>query len=486
MRNRLRQHAPAIGAACAVAAMCVYAFVVRIRFLHTDPYPWGVDSYYYPVQLRSLLDSGHLNYPALPMVFWLLAPLAWLTDPIEGTKLGAALGTGLMSIPVYLLGKRLCGERAPALVGAALAATSLQAFYLSTEFVKEGVGLTIGAAAVAAILAAVAQPSRRRIGLAVALLLGALLAHKTAFGLALALAAPAVAHDLWKRGYRWRLAGGAALLFALSLAVFGVADLRLFQSAFTDRADWSMPALVTSRVALYFGRDVTVAAVLGVGVAAVCAFRRQLPPALIGFVALALLLGIPWLDVHNVQGLGFRLRLMAYVLSGPLAAWLIVNLVPTTTANRAWMSLAVAATLLVMRPSELPKNEGQVRTHPALVAAVRALDGVLPPGSTLITQDRKIAFMTRWYANQPVRLHPPADLDPWTTYRLIPRNLQKQDLKDTLSRLRAERPAGVIQPRDLHPVDPNGLVLMPEATFQWVLDHLQPATREHYLAWPTT
>ena len=40
-------------------------------------------------------------------------------------------------------------------------------------------------------------------------------------------------------------------------------------------------------------------------------------------------------------------------------------------------------------------------------------------------------------------------------------------------------------PRGLHPDHPNGLVLVPEATWRWVLDQLPPRVRRYYAAWHT-
>jgi hypothetical protein len=140
--------------------------------------------------------------------------------------------------------------------------------------------------------------------------------------------------------------------------------------------------------------------------------------------------------------------------------------------------VALAAALL-LRP--LASSEGQSTTHPALVAAVRALAGHLPPGTTVATQDRKVAFMARWYARQPMQLHPEAP-----AYRLMPAFWIRPELRRALDALRAEAPAGVELPRGLHPFDEDGLVLVPEATFARLMARVPPPTRAYYEAWPTT
>src|SRR5689334_3792341 len=77
----------------------------RWEFLTSSPYPLGVDGYYYPVQLRSLLEDGTLYYPASPLAFWAMAPLAAWLGPVAGAKLGAAVGGALVAVPAFGLGR---------------------------------------------------------------------------------------------------------------------------------------------------------------------------------------------------------------------------------------------------------------------------------------------------------------------------------------------------------------------------------------------
>jgi hypothetical protein len=44
---------------------------------------------------------------------------------------------------------------------------------------------------------------------------------------------------------------------------------------------------------------------------------------------------------------------------------------------------------------------------------------------------------------------------------------------------------GVEPPLGVHPRHPNGLVLVAEPTWRWVLERLPPADRDAYAAWPT-
>ena len=67
-----------------------------MHFALSTPFPLGVDGYFYPVQLRSLLADGHLHWPAAPLTFYLFAPLAYLFGPVVAVKVGASLATSLL------------------------------------------------------------------------------------------------------------------------------------------------------------------------------------------------------------------------------------------------------------------------------------------------------------------------------------------------------------------------------------------------------
>src|SRR5205814_860925 len=114
-----KQRGPAVAA---VAGLAVWAFVVRARWLFASPYPSGVDGYFYPVQVRALLETHHHYYASAPLVTWIMAAVAWIgrVDPITAAKLVAAAGTALATIPAYALARRASGgSRAAGVLGAA-------------------------------------------------------------------------------------------------------------------------------------------------------------------------------------------------------------------------------------------------------------------------------------------------------------------------------------------------------------------------------
>ncbi|HEY0193106.1 MAG TPA: glycosyltransferase family 39 protein [Kofleriaceae bacterium] len=188
----------------AIAILIAWSAWQRWQLLAASPFPIGVDGYFYSIQLRALLDHGQLAYPASPLAFYLLAPFAAATDPITGAKLGAAVLGALIAWPAYGVGARLGGGRGAGLLAAVLATTSVGSAYLTLEFVKNSVGLTVGLAALWAVLAAIAPARERRlpgrIAIAVVAVIAAALTHKMAAAIVVLVAIPAVIAALTRRG----------------------------------------------------------------------------------------------------------------------------------------------------------------------------------------------------------------------------------------------------------------------------------------------
>ena len=527
MRKRLAMwvehvaHADDLGAgaaAVAVAALVAWSVWQRWLLLDASPFPLGVDGYFYPIELRALLDRGELAYPASPLTFYLLAPFAAATDPITGAKLGTAIYSAAIAIPTYGVGARLGGRRGVGLVAAVLATTSVGSAYLAVEFVKNAVGLTVALTALWLVLAAADRPTRLRIAAAVAGVVATWTAHKMATALVLMVAVPAAlaaATDHGRlRGRRLLYAIGgaiAALAAALALAAafprrfLSLDDAALLGGLYTTTPRWSAPALALPGGDLVVGRDALLG--LGLAVAAVAAavaanaLRRRSPdrgaadgrgvaasPAVGAaswpILALALAIGLPLLDVTDRDGLGFRLRLAAFVPAALSAA----ILARTVLARRARDGLAVAALALALalvairRPG--PRLDGEIVTHPALVSAALALRGHVPADATLIVPERHIAYLVAWYTGAAIAIRPER-VPPERRYRLLPLHFIRADSPLDRQLIAARAEPSLIPPLGVHPGHPNGLVLVAEPTWAWVLDHLPAADRAYCLAWPT-
>jgi hypothetical protein len=494
----------AIGAA--LVALVAWSTWQRWHQLAVSPFPLGVDGFYYPIQLRALLEGGALAYPGSPLTFWFMWPLAAATDPITGAKLGAALGCALVALPAYGVGARLGQHRGAGLLAAALATTSATSAYLTIEFVKQGIGLTVGLTAVWLVLRAFETPSRRRTALAVCGLVLAALAHKLAALLVLAIAIPGACEAARTRG----LLRGRRLIYvvlgATTLAIAALiaglvaperfvapGDLTLLGELFTTDARWDAPAHVRGKLRLVFAHEPLLAGLAGIAAAGVLVLRVPdkplAPPVRLvawAFIAIAAFTALPWLDATDPQGLTFRLRVAAFA---PLAA--CAAIVSGRIAGRLdrWQdhvgltALAALALVVVLRaPRERP--EGRVLPHPALVAAVQASAAHIPDGATVIVPERHIMFMVAWFTRADARLRPER-VPPERRVRMLPLAFTQMGspLEQALDAARHE--PGVAPPIGMHSGHRNGLVLVGEDTWTWLVARLPTEVRDRWASWPT-
>ncbi|MCX5744993.1 MAG: glycosyltransferase family 39 protein [Proteobacteria bacterium] len=502
-RDRVPAWVPRLVTVLAVGALVALSAWRRWQLLSASPFPVGIDGYFYPIQLRSLLETGHLQYPASPLTLWFMAPFAAATDPIVGAKLGACVGGALVAIPAYLLGARLGGGRGPGLVAAALATTSLGSTYLTVEFVKNGLGLAVALLAIWLVLRALDRRTTGRIAAAILGVVAAWLAHKMAAALVVLATLPAIV--VAARDHRKLVVGLATAVGALALVV-GLAaprrfvspdDLALIGGLWSGHARWDAPALATRHLTLTMDHEALAGLVAGLGVIALLVAHRRSPrlaawlgtppPAHVRATAwaiagLAILIGLPWLAVDDPQGLGFRLRIAAYVpyalCLGMLARLVIGNL---RALDGDALLLAIAIGLVGASPART-HVDGEVVPHPAMVSAVINARGKLPAGATAIVPERHIAFMVAWYTRAPVALRPEQARD---RVYLLPLSFvgAGSALDDAL--VGARGVAGLAPPIGTHARHGNGLVIVPDATWRWVVDRLPPDERRRIDAWPT-
>ena len=505
MRETRERSLLAIGAiAGALVALVALACWRRWQILDDSPFPVGIDGYFYPTQLRALLERGELAYPDVPLAFLLMAPFAAATDPIVGTKLAAAVLGALIVLPAFGIGARLGKSTGAGLVAAALASTSAGSSFLAIEFVKNGIGMTIALTAVWLVLRACERASRLRITLAVACALAAFATHKLAGAFVLLVAAPALLGALSDRG----VLHGRRLVYAIAgvaaLVIIGVAGFghHLIAGALTTHAELGAPALVRDgRVLLGMGHEALIGAVLGSAAFALLLFDRaralSRPERVVAWVVIALALGIafPWLAVSDPQGLALRVRVIAFVpmaLCAAIVAGALHRVLSSRSASgvRAIVpdGVLAAAAIAIVLAMPARRIEGRIVAHPAMVAAVQAMTADVPPGDVIIASERHVMFMIAWYTRLPARLSPDA-VPPEKRWRAITLAFigvgSPLDQLLTEARTDARRGPAIPAPIGLHPRHPNGFVLMPEATWTWLLEQLPPQARARWAAWPT-
>ncbi|MBZ0233102.1 MAG: hypothetical protein K8M05_12295, partial [Deltaproteobacteria bacterium] len=151
----------------------------------------------------------------------------------------------------------------------------------------------------------------------------------------------------------------------------------------------------------------------------------------------------------------------------------------------AWRLVAVAPALaawVAVRPPA--PTEGMVKTEVPMVAATAAIAGALPADAVIISAERHLGFQAVWFARVPLRLRPER-VPRERRWRMIPLGIIGHDspLDRALRDARAQR--DLVPPIGLHPNHPNGLVLVPEATWEWVLTRLPPRSQQWWREWHT-
>ena len=201
---------------------------------------------------------------------------------------------------------------------------------------------------------------------------------------------------------------------------------------------------------------------------------------------LGLALALPWLDVSSADGLGFRMRLIAY-LPWALCTAIVVGaglrtlskLPPRTTTIVT--TIVVIASLVFAVTRKQNRREGVVFTDEHMVSAISAANAYLGKSYVIVT-DRHIGFMTQYYGETDAHLV----AEPFpakTTWRLLTGNFISRNagLRDVIRQ--AQNAEGVAPPIGVHPLHPMGVVIMPEATWQWILPRLPDQSRDRLAAW---
>ena len=489
--------APRAAVVAALLALVAWSFAARWAVLDATPEPLGVDGYFYPIELRALLEHDALQFPTAPLTLWWMLPFAAVTDPIVGAKLGAALGGALVAVPAYGLGARLGRGWASGLVCALLATTSASSAYLTIEFVKQAIGLTVALVALWCALVALERRTRGWLVAAALALLATLLAHKLAAALVTVVVAVAAIEDARARGAlrgrRLFYVIGGAIAAAVVMVVLGAlaprrfashADLALLGGMMSTRAHWLAPALDAPRLALSLDGEALTGGCLALAATRVLVRSHVAHPradrvVAWSFVAFGVVLALPWLAVSNPEGLGFRLRTSAFV---PMAVCAAV-LAGALPARVRWLAPVVALAFVLVMPRD--RHAGEVRAHPALVTAARALADHVPPGATVIVGERHIEYMVAWYTRAPVSLRPeavPYDERVRVVLALSPVH-SGFSLEPVLDDARRE--PSLTPPVSLHPDHRDGFVLVTEPTWDWIVARLPPRVRAHWQAWPT-
>ncbi len=474
--------------AVVIAASMAMAWL-RFRYLSASAAPTGIDGYYYAVQVRSLVEDGHLYYPSAPLVLWLMRAVAAITgDPIIAVKLTAAFGTALIGVPIMGLCRTLGAKAWPAAAAAMLAATAPSASYLAAEFVKNGVALTVCVFFLWALAAAVNEPTRRRITVAAILLIATALSHKLALGIALIIAVPTVVVRAKRRILWFGVATASLAAAALAGAIWparlpSLSAASLVNDLWTTDYAFHFAVYFFDGEAISFGGDVFIAAIAAAAIIALRIARKPVPPLLVALALWTLLVANPFIDVSDPNLLGPRLRLTAFVSAAACAGWL-AHLASETwrPAMRLGVALGIACGLFVGRYKVDPP--GIVSAHPNMLAAIKRLPAELLHDRVVIIPERSLVFGTVWVRRTPSKLRPEG-VAPERRLRLLPFWFMSPEVSTLLRSATSDPPPGIPAPVALDPRHELTLVAVPERTWEWLLAQLPEDLARRMRTWPT-
>ncbi|MCR5288456.1 MAG: hypothetical protein K6E51_00530 [Treponema sp.] len=117
-------------------------FFVRLSMLHKSHEPNGLDGYFYALQARSFIETGHLENPSHEPGYYLCGICSFFTDtPINGVKFWSALSATLTCLAVFLLLFALTKHFLASTLGFLLTASSPTFASMSINFINNQTGI---------------------------------------------------------------------------------------------------------------------------------------------------------------------------------------------------------------------------------------------------------------------------------------------------------------------------------------------------------
>jgi hypothetical protein len=317
--------------------------------------------------------------------------------------------------------------------------------YLPAEFAKSALGLTLLLAFVWSLSAAKGVRGLVLIGVLFVLLA---LSHKLAAALGL----------VFVFSRREDVPVWTLVLAAVLLLILAAWQRDLLMNLF-GAPSWSLPVQALGGHELRFGGDVYLA--LAAAVLALVRWRKTSKQSLVAAVMIVVI-AQPWLDVSDPEGLGYRLRLALFALTAICAPEVVGAISNRFRTGALW---GVMLALLLLRPHE--PRDGVVWAHPRLNLAAQNAASMIPRDQVAVVPDRQLMFMLAWHGVDNAVLRGD-DVATGRRVRVIPMAVMSPEFLGALARARELLPPELPPIRSAHPDHPDGLVVMDEATWEWV------------------
>jgi hypothetical protein len=113
--------------------------------LFSSPYAMGADGYYYVLQIKELLTTGHFYFPIrTPLILYALSGISYLTgDPVASVKVASVVLHSALCLGLFALIAATTRSLWLGVVGGLLTVVSGTHFYMVVEFINQLGALTL-------------------------------------------------------------------------------------------------------------------------------------------------------------------------------------------------------------------------------------------------------------------------------------------------------------------------------------------------------
>ncbi len=429
-----------------LALVLLGAVIVRASVLFGTSLMPGTNGAYYLVQVRAVIEKGHLGEHDMPLIFWLQAGLALLVKMVShldlepaimlASKLFDSIVPALAAVPAFLIAVRWPGSKHSIWTGIAtcvLAVLSSGPLVMIGNFQKNALGMVLALWCACFLQQGLARRSWRSIAMA-GMFLGLVgVTHIGAFGVTLVLVVlTAIVWTLLisrRRAHALLVIGGGVLGTAglLGLLMLLGDSSRITKLVSYLKVPLSMFSFTNVADVVRGGQGLpgtgNLPAVVFFGVLAACAVvvlirqRRDLlswERALVPSAALlTLFLSSPFLD----QDLLSRFSLMAFAPGVILLAFLFAH--SRNILTRVTVIAVTLAVVLVSAPSAIRTDSAPFvpETSYAELTSLRAY--VSDPSHTLIIAEHGLEWWTAWALHTDVAQPMAVTAADWTTYASV-------------------------------------------------------------------
>ena len=131
-----------VGTFLTILVLCVNIATIRYNMLQKSYDPNGLDGYFYALQAKSLVQTGHLENPSYQCGYYLCGLCSYICgDAIEGVKLWSAISSAGISLAIYLVLGFATGDFYFSILGFLLSAASPTVTQMGVNYINNQTGV---------------------------------------------------------------------------------------------------------------------------------------------------------------------------------------------------------------------------------------------------------------------------------------------------------------------------------------------------------